>query len=197
MPLDALAVVRLAHLIAALLMSAPLYMLIIVNERSRFAVPPGHNPDRFMENIIKNQPKRCYVYLATILVTGFLILDPWTGGFVDRLLDWAILVKVGVLVLLAGLLSYVHFAIQPQIESLLLDYTQDNLVPEERRPALARLRGRRKRLSSVCLFLVLTAFIMGVRAFLRYNVWLVLLLLVVAALFAWRVYRKPLPYGWV
>ena len=33
MSLDALAVVRIIHLVAALFMAAPLYMLIIVNER--------------------------------------------------------------------------------------------------------------------------------------------------------------------
>jgi|GEM_PF-276357 len=196
MPVELQAVLRVAHLIAALLMAAPLYMLIVVNERARLAVPPGYNTDRFLENIIRNQPVRCYVYLATILLSGLLTLMPWSAGFADRLLDPAILAKAGALVLLTGLLSYVHLGIQPKVEALLADLGPGSLVPEERRPTLTRLRMRRKRLSSVCLFLVLTAFIMGVRASLTYGWWLVLLLLAVAALFAWRVYRRPIPYGW-
>lgn len=137
------------------------------------------------------------MYLGTILVTGFLLLDPWAIGFADRLIDWAILAKLGSLVLLTGLLSYVHLGIQPRIEALLAGVTPDSLVPEERRPALVRLRLRRKRISSLCLFLVVTAFIMGVQASMRYSPWLALPLMAFAVLFAWRVYRRPIPWGWV
>jgi hypothetical protein len=192
-----MAVLRVVHLVAALLMAAPLYSLIVVNERGRFAVPLGHNTDRFLENILKNQPRRCYVYLATIAIAGLLILDPWTAGYAGRLTDWPILAKIGVLVLLTGLLSYVHLGLQPRIEALLADVTPNTLVPEDRRPALVRLRMRRKRTAGVCLFLVVTAFIMGVRAFMEYSPWIALVLMALAALFAWRVYRRPIPWGWV
>jgi len=114
----------LMHLIAALFMAAPLYMLIMVNERARFAVPPGYNTDRYMENIIKGQPIRCYTYLAVVLITGLLLtgLDGW---------GWRALV------------------------------------------------GN-----------------MGVRVTFGYSLWLALVLLVVAALFAYRVFKTPLAYGW-
>jgi len=119
MSLDTRAGLLVIHLVSALFMAAPLYMLIVVNERGRFAVPPGHNTDRFLENIIKNQPKRCYAYLAAILVSGLLVLNPWTAGYGDRLIQWPILGKLGALILLAGLLSYVHLGVQPRIEALL------------------------------------------------------------------------------
>ncbi len=72
------AVLLLLHLVAMLFMAAPLYMLIIVNERARFNIPPGYNTDRYMENIIKKQPMRCYAYMAVILITGILLT--WARG---------------------------------------------------------------------------------------------------------------------
>jgi hypothetical protein len=196
MSLDALAVVRFAHLISALFMAAPLYALLAVNERARFPVPQGYNTDRFLENIVRSQPVRCYAYLGMTLVTGFLLLQPWQAGFADRLVDWPTVVKLEVLAILVFLLSHVRLTIQPRIETLLADSAPNSTVPEDRRPALMALRTRRKRLSSMCLFLVLTAFAMGERASLGYSVWLVVLILIVAGIFAWRVYRRPLPYGW-
>ncbi|MBI4311882.1 MAG: hypothetical protein HY681_08875 [Chloroflexi bacterium] len=197
MSADVMAVIRVVHLVAALLMAAPLYMLVVVNERGRFAVPPGHNTDRFMENIIKNQPRRCYMYLGAILITGLLLLDPTTGGYADRLAEWPILVKLGILVALAGTLSYVHLGIQPKVEAVLAGLAPNDVLPEDKRPTLVRFRIRRKRLSSICLFLVVTAFIMGVRAFMSYSPLVTLALMVLAALFAWRVYKRPIPWGWV
>src|SRR3972149_2653833 len=115
MPLEAKAVVLLLHLVAMLFMAAPLYMLIIVNERARFAVPPGYNTDRYMENIIKSQPFRCYAYLAVILATGFLLT--WDRGWVWS--NWALIAKLAAFALLLGLLSFVHFYIQPRIERII------------------------------------------------------------------------------
>ncbi|MDP2917520.1 MAG: hypothetical protein Q8O16_06290 [Dehalococcoidia bacterium] len=56
---------------------------------------------------------------------------------------------------------------------------------------------RRKRLSTTCLFLVLTALIMGVRLTWGFAPWLVALFIVLAAVFAWRAYKKPMPLGWI
>ncbi len=103
-----------------LFMAAPLYGLLAANERTRFAVPPGYNTDRYLENILKNQPLRCYGYLAAILVPGILLTvnrpsfapDPiWT--------NWALIAKLAAFSLIVGLLSYVHFGIQPHIERIL------------------------------------------------------------------------------
>ena len=37
---------------------------------------------------------------------------------------------------------------------------------------------------------------MGVRVMWGYAPWLVAVFLVAAAVFTWRVYRKPVPFGW-
>lgn len=186
-------VVLLLHLIAMLFMAAPLYALITVNERARFNVPANYNTDRYMENIIKSQPVRCYAYLAVIAVTGFFLV--WARGWIWT--DWALIAKLVVFTALAWLLSYVHFGIQPKIESILANVKPGEEVPAEQRPTLMAWRSRRKRLGGICLFLVLTALIMGVRVTWGYAPWLVAVFMVAAALFAWRAYRKPIPFGWI
>ena len=192
MPAEARVVVLLLHLIAMLFMAAPLYMLIIVNERARFAVPPGYNTDRYMENIIKRQPIRCYAYMAVILVTGILLT--WARGWIWT--DWALIAKLVTFAVLAGLLSYVHFNIQPRIESVLAGCNPGEEVSAKDKPILLAWRTRRKRLAATCLFLVLTALIMGVRVTWGFAPWLVVVFLVIAALFAWRAYRRPVTWGW-
>ena len=192
MPPEVRVVSLLLHLVAMLFMAAPLYMLIVVNERARFAVPPGYNTDRYMENIIKRQPIRCFAYLAVILVTGILLT--WTRGWI-----WihpALIAKLVAFVLLAGLLSYVHFNIQPHIEGIMAGLKPGEEVPAKDRPTLLAWRRRRKRLAATCLFLVLTALIMGVRLTWGFAPWLAAVFLVAAALFAWRVYRTPVRLGW-
>src|SRR3972149_6241947 len=162
-------VVLFFHLLAMLFMAAPLYMLVIVNERARFAVPAGYNTDRYMENIIKNQPMRCYAYLGVIVVTGILLT--WAKGWIWT--DWALIIKLVVTALLFTLLSYVHRGIQPQIEAILSKVKPGEEISTSERPTLVRWRVRRKRLSATCLFLVLTALIMGLRVTLSYSPWLV------------------------
>ena len=180
------------HLVAMLFMAAPLYALLAVGERGRFTIPPNYNTDRYLENILKNQPRRCYAYLAVILVTGILLT--WDRGWIWT--DWALIAKLVAFVALASLLSYVRFTIQPHIESILAGWEPGEELPPEKRPAFLAWRGRRKRLAGICLFLVLTSLIMGVRVASSYAPWLVAVFIVAAALFAWRVYRKPVPFGW-
>ena len=173
-------------------MAAPLYALITVNERARFAVGPNYNTDRYLENVIKSQPIRCYAFLAMISVTGLLLI--WHGGWVWT--DWALIIKLVAAVAIGSLLSYVHFNIQPHIESILDKLKPGEEVSAEDRATLLFWRSRRKRLAGICLFLVLTSVIMGVRVTWGYAPWLAAVFMVAAALFAWRVYRTPIRLGW-
>ena len=184
--------VLMFHLVAMLFLAAPLYALLAVGERGRFTVPPNYNTDRYLENILKNQPRRCYAYLVVILATGILLT--WDRGWTWT--DWALIVKLVAFVAMVSLLSYVHFVIQPHIESIVAGWKPGEELPPEKRPAFIAWRVRRKRLAGTCLFLVLTSLIMGVRVTWRSAPWLVAVFMVAAALFAWRVYRKPVPFGW-
>ncbi len=186
-------VVLLLHLVAMLFMAAPLYALLAVNERGRFTVPPNYNTDRYLENILKNQPIRCYAYLVVILVTGILLT--WYKGWIWT--DWALIAKLVAFTALVWLLSYVHFTIQPHIERILEGWKPGEEVPPEKKATFLAWRGRRKRLAGICLFLVLTSLIMGIRVTFSYMPWqVVVVFIVAAAFFAWRVYRNPVRFGW-
>ncbi len=192
MSLEVYIVVLLFHLIAMLFMAAPLYALLAVGERGRFTVPPNYNTDRYLENILKSQPIRCYGYLAVILITGVLLT--WYKGWMWT--DWALIVKLVAFAALVSLLSYVHFTIQPHIESILTGWKPGEEVPADKKATFLKWRGRRKRLAGVCLFLVLISLIMGLRVTWGYAPWLAAVFTVAAALFAWRVYRTPARFGW-
>jgi len=184
------------HLISTLFMAAPLYMLIIVNERARFGLPPGYNTDRYMENIIKRQPLRCYAYLAVILITGLILIWVAGLGWTSLFLDWTLAIKVGTFILLVSFLSYIHFGLQPKIETILSTAKPDSLLAEEMRPKLIALRTKRKKFSGVCLFLVLTSLLSGARLTFGLSPLIFFIFIILSVLFAWRAYKVPLPRGW-
>ena len=192
MPTELRVVMLLLHLVAMLFMASPLYALITVNERARFTVPPNYNTDRFLENVIKHQPIRCYVSLAVITVTGVMLT--WSRGWIWT--DGALIIKLVAVTAISLLLSYVHMKIQPHVESILDKINPGEEVSAADKATLMFWRSRRKRLAGFCLFLVLTALIMGVKVTWGYAPWLAAIFLVVAALFSWRAYRTPVRLGW-
>jgi len=185
------------HLLSTLFMAAPFYMLIIVNERARTGMPLGYYTDRFMENIIRNNAVRCFIFQGTMLASGLWLTYITRSSFAPLFTEPALIVKWVALAILVSLLAHIHFSVQPRIETLMQQVKPDAPVPEGLAPKIAALRSRRKKLSGVCLFLVLTALIMGLRATFFYNYYLAIGLIIVAAVYAWRVYRKPVSLGWV
>jgi len=187
--------VKFLHILAVVFMSAPLYNLIVVNERVAFGSAP-FAVDRYFENIIKGAAVRCYIYQLTALVTGLLLL-PLAGLSWDSLFtNGSLLAKLLLLLALMSLLSVVHFRIQPAIEKL-LEQVKGDQIPKEIAERLAPLRVSRKRLAAVCLFIVIVIVLLGLQVFTRFGFALTALLIVLAALFSWRVYRTPIRFGWM
>lgn len=191
------ALLLFVHLLSTLFMAAPLYMLIVVNERVRFGAPLGYYTDRYMENIIRNNAVRCFVFQGTMAASGLGLVYVTGRSWSALVTEPTLAIKWVALVILVGLLSYVHFSLQPRIEALMAQVKPDSPPPQGLAPQIGSLRLRRKRLAGTCLFLVLAALIMGLRATFGYNPYLALAFVVVAALYAWRAYRKPVPLGWV
>ena len=188
----------LVHLVSTLLMAAPFYMLVIVNERARFGAPLGYFTDRYMENIIRNNAVRCFVFQGTMAASGLglIYINAWLS-WSDLVTEPALIIKWVALLILVSLLSYIHFSLQPRVESLINQLKPDEPAPSELGPQLRSLRMRRKRLAGICLFLVLTALIMGLRVTFLLNYYVAGIFVAVAALYAWRVYRKPVLLGWI
>ena len=187
---------KFAHVMGFVFMSVPLFNLIIVNERALLGTPFNYYADRYMENIIRRGATRCYVFQSTVLITGVLLLI--FGPGIELLwTSWAVLAKTLLLFALMGLLSYVHFSLQPQIESLLATVGPDTSVPEDLTARLKPYRVRRKRLATFCLFLVITSIIFGLQVYITYHPVLTVVLIVLAGLFAWRASRALIRFGWI
>ncbi len=185
------------HLMSTLAMAAPLYMLIIVNERARFGAPLSYFTDRYLENIIRNNAVRCFVFQGTMLASGLGLVYVTGRSWSSLVTAPTLVIKWVALLLLMGLLSYIHFSVQPRIESLVNQLKPEGPAPQGLGSQIVPLRLRRKRLSAFCFFLVLTALLMGLRVTFDYSIYLALLFVVVAALYAWRAYRRPLLLGWI
>ena len=183
------------HILGVVFMSVPLYNLIIVNERALFGPGMVYSVDRYMENLIRKSATRCHVFQATVLVSGVLLVH-LELGLSSLFTEWVLAAKTLLLLVLMGLLSYVHFGIQPGIERL-LGQVRDDPVTEEIAAGIRPLRVRRKRLAGLCLFLVVTLVILGLQVFEAFHPFLTGGLIVLAALFAWHVYRSPVRFGWI
>jgi len=193
--MDAYQAVKFLHILTVVFMAAPLYNLIVVNERLRFGKAP-YAVDRYFENLIKTNAIRCFVFQITAFVTGILLIvlggQPLSTLFTNRVL----LAKFILLLILSVLLSYVHLGVQPRIEAL-LGQVQGNEIPPEILQKIVPWRVRRKKLAGFCLFFVITLVLLGLQVFVQFNLTTTALLLALAALFSWRVYKSPIPYGWI
>ncbi len=182
------------HILTVVFMAVPLFNLVVVNERVLFG--PAHlQVDLYFENIIRGGAIRCYVFQCTALVTGVLLVAQ--GGALSEIVsNWVLLLKLVLLLVLTGLLSIVHFSLQPSIDGLLGGLSGD-AIPPEVASQLGPLRLKRKRLAAVCLFLVILLVLFGLQTSVRFHYGLTIAMGAVAALFAWRVYNSRIPFGWI
>jgi len=189
--------VRFFHVMSFVFMSVPLFNLIVVNERALLGVPFNFYADRYMENIIRHGAYRCYVFQSTVFVTGLLLL--LLGPFGIRALwkEWIILIKTILLFVLMGTLSYVHFTLQPRIESLLSDIDADSKVPDDLLGRLKPYRVRRKKMATLCLFLVITGIILGLQIREPFGPLLNVILIGVAGIFSLKVNKTLTRFGWI
>lgn len=186
--------VKFLHILTVVFMAAPLYNLIVVNERVRFGKAP-YAVDRYFENLIKTNALRCFVFQATAFVTGILLL-PLSGQSLNVLFsNQVLLAKFVLLLVLSVLLSYVHFGVQPRIEALLAQ-VEGSEIPATIAEQLLPWRSRRKKLAAFCLFFVIVLVLLGLQVYAPFDMRLTGLLILFAAGFSWRVYKTNISYGW-
>lgn len=191
-----ISILKVIHIFTAILMAWPFYALVAVNQRIRLGPPLGDRTDTYLENIIKNRTIPCFIFQGTALVTG-LALVFLRGLGLNALVTIPILgFKFLLLLVLAGLLTYVHTSLQPQIDALFAK-AGSNPVPQELAQQIGALRLRRKRIASVCMFVVLTTAMLGVQAWVAFPLWLTIVLVIGIAAFTRRAYSSVTPYGWV
>lgn len=189
-------ILKVTHIVTAILMAWPFYALVAVNQRARLGPPLGDRADTYMENIIKNRTIPCFVFQGTVLVTGLALVLLRGLGLGSLVTNPVLGLKFLLLMAIAGLLTYVHTSLQPRID-VLFGQAGGNPVPVEIVPHIGALRLRRKRIASMCMFGVLTAAMLGVQVWAPFPAWLTITLTAVIGIFTWRTYRSVTPYGWV
>ncbi len=189
-------ILKFLHVIGFVFMSVPLFNLIVVNERALWGAKFIYPVDRYMENIIKGGVARCFVFQATVLITGVLLLILGPLGIEALWQNWIVAVKTLILFALMGLLSYVHLRIQSKIEALIAPLDANSPVPEGLMERLKPYRLRRKKLATFCLFLVITAIILGLQVYGAFRPILNIGLIALAALFARRANKTAVRFGW-
>ena len=188
---------QVLHVLGFVFMSIPLFNLIVVNERAQMGAAFNYSTDRYFENIIRRGAIRCYVFQTTVLASGVLLLVFGPLGIAALWTNGIVLVKTLLLLTLMGLLSYVHFGLQPKIEALLADVTAETTDTENLPGQLKPYRVMRKRLATACLFLVITAIILGLQVYDLFSPLLTIILLALAGIFALRVNKTLVRFGWL
>ncbi len=188
---------RFLHVMSFVFMSVPLFNLIIVNERALLGISFNYHVDRYMENIIKNGAYRCYIFQTTVLLSGILLLIFGQLDIEALGTNGSILTKTILLIILMVLLSYVHFTLQPKIESIMSSLDPDSKAPDELVAQLKPYRVRRKWMATFCLFLVITIIILGLQVFGAFHPLLTIILIGLAGLFALRVNKTLIKLGWI
>jgi len=189
-----ISVLRVIHITSAILMAWPAYALVAVNQRVRLGPPLGDRVDIYMENIIKNRTIPCLVFQATVGISGLAVVLLRGMGRGALITIPVLGLKFLLLLVIAGMLTYVHIVMQPQIDALF--DAAGGTVPDDIAPRIGALRSRRKRMASVCMFVVLTVSMLGLQVWAPFPLWLTAVLLVAFAVFTWRVYSSLTPYGW-
>ena len=187
---------KFLHIMGFVFMSIPLFNLIVVNERALFGAAFNYDADRYMENIIRRGATRCFVFQGTVLISGLLLIALGPLGLPALWTNGILLAKTVLLFTLMGLLSYVHLSLQPAIDGLLAQVTSAAEVPENFAAQLKPHRVRRKQLATVCLFLVITTIILGLQVYSAFPGYLTVTLIALAGIFAWRVNRTLVRFGW-
>ena len=155
----------------------------------------NYETDRYFENIIKRGAIRCFVFQWTVFISGVIILT-LGPGLTAIWTNWVLTVKTLILLLLMSLLSYVHFSVQPKIEKLLVSLSPGQPAPEDLSVKLVPFRVQRKKLATICLFLVITAIIFGVQTYNRFHPFVSITLIFLAAGFSFRANKSLIRFGW-
>jgi hypothetical protein len=90
-------------------------------------------------------------------------------------------------------LSFVHLRLQPKISNLLSKVEGDS-IPDDILGKIRPLRALRKKMASVCLFVVGTVILITIG---HETPIIIYLLTPIVAIFSWLVYKRGVPLGWV
>jgi hypothetical protein len=174
-----------------------LFNLIVANERVLLGITFNYNADRHIEKIINSGVNWCYINQLTVLITGVLLLVIGDIGLKALWTEWIVLSKTIILFILMGTISYVHFKLQPKIESFLTVLSTGSEVSDDLLIKLKPYRILRKWMTSFYLFLVIAAIVLGIQVYATFNPLLTIILIGLAGLFSIKADKILIRFGWI
>lgn len=189
--------IRFFHVISFVFMCVLLFNLIVANERVMLGITFNFDADRHIENIIKSGVNWCYINQLTILITGILLLVFGDIGIKALWQDWIVLSKTIILFILMATISYVHFKLQPKIESFLTALSTGTEISDNFILQLKPYRVMRKWMTSFYLFLVIAAIVLGIQVYATFNPALTIILIVISGLFSIKADKILIRFGWI
>jgi len=190
-------ILRFLHVISFVFMCVLLFNLIVANERVMRGITFNFEADNHLESVIKNGFNWCYIFQAITFITGILLLVLGNIGIEGLWNDWIVLTKTIILIVLMGTVTYVHFKLQPKIESFLAIITTDSEVPGTLFLKLKPYRLIRKWVTAFYLFLVISAVVLGIQVYAPFNPILTVILVGISGLFSLTADKILLRFGWI
>jgi hypothetical protein len=169
----------------------------VANERILLGITFNYNADRHLEKIINSGVNWCYINQLTILITGLLLLVLGDVGIRALWQDWIVVSKTIILFILMGTISYVHFKLQPKIESFLTALSTGSELSDNFILALKPYRVMRKWMTSFYLFLVIAAIVLGIQVYATFNPVLTIILIGIAGIFSIKADKILIRFGWI
>jgi hypothetical protein len=189
--------IRFFHVISFVFMCVLLFNLIVANERVMLGITFNFDADRHIESIIKSGVNWCYINQLTILISGLLLLVLGDVGIQALWQDWIVLSKTVILFILMGTISYVHFKLQPKIDSFLTALSTGSEISDNFILELKPYRVMRKWITSFYLFLVIAAIVLGIQVYATFNPVLSIILIGLAGLFSIKADKILIRFGWI
>jgi hypothetical protein len=132
----------------------------------------------------------------TALATGLALVLLRGMGMKDLAINPILELKLLLLLIIAGLLTYVHALLQPRINALFVR-AGGNPVPHDLDQQIDAFRLHRKRMALICIVVVITIAMPGVHVWTPFPSWSTVVLVTTIGVFTWRAYSSVTAYGWV
>ena len=188
---------RFFHVISFVFMCVLLFNLIVANERVLLGLSFNYEADRHLETIIKNGFNWCYIFQSAIFITGIFLLVFGRLGIEGLWKDWIVLTKTIILMVLMGAITFVQFKLQPKIASFLADISSGTEIPDSLILKLKPYRLLRKWMTTIYLFLIISAIVLGIQVYDIFNPVLTAILIAIAGLFSIKADKIFIRFGWI
>jgi uncharacterized membrane protein YfbV (UPF0208 family) len=96
-----------------------------------------------------------------------------------------------------GAITFVQFKLQPKIESFLVNLSSDSEVPDDLIIKLKPYRVARKWMTTIYLFLIISAIVLGNQVYATFNPVLTIILITLAGIFSIKADKILMRFGWI